>query len=190
MGRETKSVSNGIGNRLANYRRLANMSALKLSAATSGRITRTVISNIENGRKADVSVDELILLSLALGIPPVALALPIDEPFKEVEISYGLISTNSELMNWFQGNPGYDVYPKDDPEAKMGFPRSAATAISNEIIEGVNEYKKTAGLLERSIAIFPKSVLEEAEQKVDSLSNKLHNLGIDLKAKQIDEAND
>ncbi|MDF9809846.1 transcriptional regulator with XRE-family HTH domain [Aurantimicrobium minutum] len=181
MGLEANRPSTGIGKRLANYRRLANMSAQELSSATSGRISRTVISNIENGRKADVTIDELIHLSLALGVPPVALALPIDEPFREFEITYGLCSNTAELMLWFQGNSsGFGAFMPNDPTSVMPFPRSTATAVSNEIIQSVTEYKKTAELLDRAIDIFPASALGDAENKVDTLSKKLLNLGIDL----------
>ncbi|WP_281640528.1 helix-turn-helix domain-containing protein [Aurantimicrobium minutum] len=182
MGKEVNSPSYGIGKRLANYRRMANLSAQELSDATTGKITRTVISNIENGRKTDVSIDEVIHLSLALGIPPVALALPIEEPFKEFEISYGLSSNTGELMLWFQGNStGFGAFRPEDPKYVMAFPRSTATAVSSEIINSISEYLAVTSELKALKISYPHDPFEEYEPKIAALTHKLTNLGIDLR---------
>jgi transcriptional regulator with XRE-family HTH domain len=78
--------SEGIGRRLAQYRRLSGLSAQELSDKIGGMLSRSVIANIENGRKTDLTVDQLIALSWALDVPPVALALPLDEPYRFIRI--------------------------------------------------------------------------------------------------------
>lgn len=79
--------SDRIGERLSFYRRLSGLSAAELSDLTNGAISKGVIANIETGRKRDLTVDELISLSWALQIPPVALALPIESPEAMVKVA-------------------------------------------------------------------------------------------------------
>lgn len=69
---------NPIGTRIAAYRRKAGFDrAADLAAAIpNDRITTSVIQNIESGRKADISVTQLLEISYALGITPVMLLAP------------------------------------------------------------------------------------------------------------------
>ncbi|WP_315637300.1 MULTISPECIES: helix-turn-helix transcriptional regulator [Microbacterium] len=54
--------------RLKAARRSAGVSAQALSDATG--VTRSVIANIESGRKKSITVDEIVAFSAALGITP------------------------------------------------------------------------------------------------------------------------
>jgi transcriptional regulator with XRE-family HTH domain len=63
------------------------MSAQQLSDATGGLVSRSVIANIESGRRTDVSIDELFYLAHALGVNPMGLALPIDTPEASIQLS-------------------------------------------------------------------------------------------------------
>jgi transcriptional regulator with XRE-family HTH domain len=94
----------GIGERLARFRRIAGFSAQRLSDETSGMVSRGTISRIESGSKVDVSVDELILLSAALGIHPAALAVPFERPFANVMMWPEAYATPASLLGWFMGN--------------------------------------------------------------------------------------
>ncbi|WP_010156515.1 helix-turn-helix domain-containing protein [Leucobacter chromiiresistens] len=97
--------SQNIGKRIAFYRQMNGMSAAELSERTLGAISKGVIANIETGRKKDLTVDELITLSWALGVPPVAIALPIDTPFGHVKIAEGKDEVRtvnvSNTARWF-----------------------------------------------------------------------------------------
>jgi transcriptional regulator with XRE-family HTH domain len=68
--------------RLITARRCAlSMSAQELSDATERlglMVSRSVIANFESGRRAAITVDELIVLSRALGLNPVKL-LDVDD---------------------------------------------------------------------------------------------------------------
>ncbi|MGW8374239.1 helix-turn-helix domain-containing protein [Streptomyces sp. ODS28] len=62
------------------YRRNQGLSAQALSDRCTERgmpIPRAVISNLENGRRTNVSVAELLVLAAALDVPPAALAFPV-----------------------------------------------------------------------------------------------------------------
>ncbi|MGC7152982.1 helix-turn-helix domain-containing protein [Paenarthrobacter ureafaciens] len=103
--------SKNIGKRLARYRKLAGMTAQQLSDALGGELSRSVIANIESGRKSDLTVDQLFALAWVLGVPPVVLALPVEDPYAEVLL--------------VEGEPGV-VLPSHAAVSWMTFSRNAA----------------------------------------------------------------
>ncbi|TFC85799.1 XRE family transcriptional regulator [Cryobacterium sp. TmT2-59] len=90
-----------IGRRVAGYRRAAGFkTAEELAAAIANpAITKSTIQNVESGRKADLSVMQLLDISKALGIPPVALVVPINQPFDRARIP-GASEAVSQMTNW------------------------------------------------------------------------------------------
>lgn len=83
----SNQICAGFGERLSRYRKLAGLSAQELSLFVGSLVaTRSVIANMENGRVANVTLEKLFALSYALGIPPIALALPLTTPFAKVAI--------------------------------------------------------------------------------------------------------
>lgn len=77
----------GLGTRLATYRkRLGFGSTRALSARTGGRISESVLQNIESGRKLDLSVSQLLEISRALGISPLLLLAPLETPFATLDL--------------------------------------------------------------------------------------------------------
>jgi len=108
-----------IGRNVALYRRALKMSAEELAEAVG--MTRSVIANLENGRKDDVTVKQLFALSNALGVPPVTLAIDVNDPAgtPEFTIDQRLVEDydfttgeakmvaapfrNAEAMRWFSG---------------------------------------------------------------------------------------
>lgn len=81
--------SEGIGKRLAKYRKLAGLSAQQLSDKIWGEMSRAVIANIESGRKSDITIDQLLAIAWALDIPPLALAVSAETPFERISIVNG-----------------------------------------------------------------------------------------------------
>jgi len=77
------------------------MSAQALADATG--LTRSIITNIENGRRETVTLAELESISIALGVPPIALALPVDRPFDWVRTGDLNVSVLG-LMSWWSGD--------------------------------------------------------------------------------------
>ena len=69
----------GIGRRVAHYRRLEGLSAQEL--ANYAGLTRAVVANIETGRRSDLTVRELLALSEGLRVPPAALLFDVSRPF-------------------------------------------------------------------------------------------------------------
>ncbi|TFD56401.1 helix-turn-helix domain-containing protein [Cryobacterium sp. Hh38] len=77
-------AQNGIGQRVAKYRKAEGFSAQKLADRIGS--TRSIVTNIENGRREDVTVEELLRLSAALRVPPAALLFDVEKPYSGVEI--------------------------------------------------------------------------------------------------------
>lgn len=87
--------------RVAKYRHVEGWSAQKLAAAAG--LTRSVIANIENGRRPDVTVGELTKIAFALRVPLVALMLPVDRPFDQVQTGNS-DHTVAGVVKWITGN--------------------------------------------------------------------------------------
>ena len=84
----SQPITEGIGQRIARYRRLNRWSARQLADATDGALTRDTVANIENGRRTDVSVRQFLAIALALRIPPTALLIDFEHPFELSEIRF------------------------------------------------------------------------------------------------------
>lgn len=65
-------------------------------------LQRTVISNLENGRRRDVSVADVLVLAAALEVAPAALVFPVGYA-AEVECLPGRTSPPLEAADWFAG---------------------------------------------------------------------------------------
>ena len=186
-----QKASEGIGERLAHYRRLAGLSAQQLSDQLRGSISRGVIANIESGRKTDVSVDQLLALSYQLGISPVVLALPIDQPNRLIRISEGARGTASartgELIDWW-----LNVYGR----APGVVAPHAAAALSESILDRLEVLRiasRHLGVIQDAldrVAIDPtadpefegalRKELQSAEAEVTEAQRRLEALGVDL----------
>jgi transcriptional regulator with XRE-family HTH domain len=69
-------VAKGIGQRVAYYRKRADLTAVMLSARCEERglpLDRNVIAKLENGHRNSVTVDEVYVLAAALDVPPLLL---------------------------------------------------------------------------------------------------------------------
>ncbi|MEW2066613.1 helix-turn-helix transcriptional regulator [Streptomyces sp. NPDC007346] len=103
-------VSRAIGREVRRHRRERGMSAQQLSDACAelgGDLPRTVISNIENGRRSNLSVADTTLLAAALGVPPVALVYPVGYE-DEVEHLPGQTVSPLQAADWWNGEPAPD----------------------------------------------------------------------------------
>ena len=77
-----------IGRRIAHYRRAAGIRSTEELAARIGnpRITDSVLRNIETGRKADVTVSQLVDIAWALRVPLTVLLVPMERPLDPVDL--------------------------------------------------------------------------------------------------------
>ena len=77
-----------IGKRIAQYRKFGKIgTAADLAARIPNpKVTASVIQNIESGRKADLSVSQLLDIAMGLGVSPLVLLVPVDTPFQRVDL--------------------------------------------------------------------------------------------------------
>ena len=78
-----------IGKRIADYRKFGKIgTAADLAARIPNpKVTASVIQNIESGRKADLSVSQLLDIAMGLGVSPLVLLVPVGSPFQQVDLS-------------------------------------------------------------------------------------------------------
>lgn len=171
----TTNPTDGIGERLARYRRMAGYSAQRLSDITEGQISRGTIARIETGVKVEITVDELIILAMALGISPVALALPLTNPYKQIDFWGGSKVTVADLANWFKCGITELQMPIDLEGDTEDYYGTAATVVSQDTLDGVLEYNELINLphSERN---------DDSRKRREQLRSRLTMLGVDLSA--------
>ncbi|MFI5495250.1 hypothetical protein [Actinoplanes sp. NPDC051859] len=155
--------------RLKECRRLAGWSALQLAeqlaALGATKLTANILRNLEAGRRQQaVSVEELLLLALALQVPPEALLAPREGD--RIDLMPGLTVEGPDFLAWLRGEqplPGTET----DPE---WFRKAAATAFGEH---GGMQVSATlrAEFLQRASAAFDgflaisDAMAEDAERK-------------------------
>ena len=178
--------SDGLGKRLAYYRKLSGMSAEQLSQKVP--MSRAVIANIESGRKKDVTVDEMLALAWALDIPPVALALPIEQPNVFLNPAEGTREASRfrawSVIEWFLTGK------------KFSEPATPQQMIAHNRIKMLLDYVRTRERVDRGRAEVSRgdatsadwvAILPEQEAHLKDLIEGLTGLGVDLTDYKIDE---
>lgn len=80
-----------IGARIGFYRRANGWTMDDLASRTNGAVGKSVIANLETGRRTDLTVRQMVELSRALGVTPLALLLPLERPFqRELENGWSI----------------------------------------------------------------------------------------------------
>lgn len=181
----TQRPSDGFGARLSYYRKLAGLSAERLSQRVP--MSRAVIANIESGRKKDVTIDEMLALAWALDIPPVALALPLDQPNVFVQTASGDARTESArahaAIDWFMTGK------------KPGGASTPQQMIAATRLRMLRDYYSTRNQLTRAESAISSgdqsanwvAIADEQKVRLRDLTEELTGLGIDLTYYKIDE---
>lgn len=94
-----------VAERIKAYRQRRKLSAQQLADACEKigmKIPRSVIANIESGRRPMVSVPELLVIAQALEIPPLLLLLPLGYA-DTVEIAPGVEVPTMDAFLWLTG---------------------------------------------------------------------------------------
>ena len=106
-------------------RRRRGWSAAQLGEAMSGQgipWDRSIVANLENGRRASVSVDEWLALAYVLEVPPISLLVSPD-PNAEYMATPALATSAGRIEPWVAGSlplPGIDphLYGSDRARAR------------------------------------------------------------------------
>lgn len=183
----TQRPTHNIGSRISRYRKMAGLSARELSDKVGGEMSRGVIANIESGRKTDITIDQLLALSWALDVPPVALALPLEEPNRMVAVVAGTESMealrSSDLADWFMAKQ-YVSPLRDATGPGRGFAQA--------LIIAVEEYESTNRRLQwreqqLDAGEIDAATVEAARDEHARVLRRLSDLGVDLSHYGVDE---
>jgi transcriptional regulator with XRE-family HTH domain len=121
-----RRLASVIAERVKGIRKDRRMSAQDLADATAQLghpIKRSVIANLENGRRDSIGIAEVLVLARALDVPPLALVFPLGRA-PEAEVFPGASAPTWDAARWFTGEkPLPDDLPGQewaDPERWAG----------------------------------------------------------------------
>lgn len=73
---------------------------------------RSIVANVEAGRRDSVSIQELLTLAFVLGVPPALLLFPVGSPVA-VEVMPGKAAPPWDALRWFAGEGPYPLSPEE-----------------------------------------------------------------------------
>lgn len=158
-----------IGSNVARYRKAVGMSAADLAEAAQNGLTRSVIANLENGRKDDVTVRQLMALSAALMVPPVALLADCFRPGAASIYPVPRATpkvVNADVIQWVGGHDPRLYKPDEDPAGKL----------ANSALVAIRRYLTSVSWLRSTVRRFGEvrnTDGEEASEEKDYLSEQL-----------------
>lgn len=124
----------GLGARIKLARRQRGYRTTRELAAAipSGKITAAILENIESGRKADISVSQLLNIARALGVPPSMLLAPVGYPSSPLDLP--------NLSNDFDGMTAaeFDCWLSATPTSSYR-PRLAAERVDIDLLGALRE---------------------------------------------------
>jgi hypothetical protein len=152
------------------------------TAATAGyRVSRSVIADLENGRRRYVTTAELCALSWALKVPPIRLLYP-DLPDGQVEVIPGKQVPSIEAAMWFSGefpyvNKASDNLIQDLAELKEGV-RLVSLARERVTLEGQIRTWSSVGAharksKDRALADMAAERLMADRKRIEAISEEL-----------------
>ncbi|MFE2106575.1 helix-turn-helix domain-containing protein [Kitasatospora sp. NPDC059463] len=114
-------VTGRVAEAVRRFREERGMSAQDVAAACAKLgypIARSIIANLENGRRSGIDVAEVLVLAQVLDVPPVALLVPVGET-GEIEILPGRMYSTGEALQWICGELPLDYEPTSDTEKRF-----------------------------------------------------------------------
>ncbi|MBU8859652.1 MULTISPECIES: helix-turn-helix transcriptional regulator [unclassified Micromonospora] len=109
-----------IATQIRNWRNVRGLSAQQLSercASIGYPIPRNIIANIETGRRGSITVPEVIIIAMALNVPPILLIYPVGKELA-VRTSPRQDCGTFYAARWFMGDtrPTPDMAGLDEPD--------------------------------------------------------------------------
>lgn len=160
-----------IGRQVARYRKAAKLSGEELAEKAGVGLTRSVIANLENGRKDDVTVTQLMALANALHVPPALLVADVFDPGAESPYplpeysapSYDVkakqfsevpgMQRNAELIEWFGARSFRTRYPV----------KNSATKLANDAFAAVIWYLRARSAFRSAVIRYVQEMDESDE---------------------------
>lgn len=146
------------------------------TAALGNRVSRTTISELENGKRRYVTVAELVVLARALNTTPVALVYP--GPYDDIiDVSPGSPALQLWAAQWFSGLTETDPWPGSPEDDEADYERNLrGLRTTRKVAELGNRKTRLRTLLgpatddaERA-AIFDQ--IDDIQRQIDDLTDK------------------
>ncbi|MBY3988802.1 helix-turn-helix transcriptional regulator [Rhodococcus fascians] len=175
------------------------MSAAKLADRTVDigfGISRSVVADLETGRKKSIDVPELLVLAAALGVSPAQLLFP-DLPKGRVEVLPGLEQESHDALRWFSGEAGLLKPSPDwtdaDTQASVRMwvreqfdPRNDRVGITREWLQSLQTMRRARVQLRNGLSKSESAehietmqmAYEDARRRSEDLFHKMTELGM------------
>ncbi|MEV7631988.1 helix-turn-helix transcriptional regulator [Microbacterium sp. NPDC089318] len=160
-----------VGRRLSTVRKARGLSAAQLAdLIPGGTVSKTVITNVESGRKRDLTVKELVLVAHALNVSPVFLIVDPRSPWEPVDVP-GVDLTNVEYAR------RADIFY--NAGAFWGGAGAVETALAQgeESVRTLDEVRRVLASVELGHSRWEDSILRNPNQ---ALQDALHGLVLAL----------
>lgn len=154
----SSEVVPSIGQNIARYRKAEGLSAAELADKTGEGLTRSVLANLENGRKDDVTVKQLMALANALRVPPAFLIADLFDPGSPSPYpmpSYSVRSFDYESQSFTESTAGHRnnnllnwVTAKN---LRSNLPHTGAPELVAKVMNATLSYTAAVSSFERSI---------------------------------------
>ncbi|WP_435589784.1 helix-turn-helix domain-containing protein [Micromonospora aurantiaca (nom. illeg.)] len=98
-----------IARRVRKLREGKGWSATELAAAMTAagvKWDRSVVANLETGRRRSVTVDEMFALAYVLDVAPVNLIAPVDDEWADYPVIAGVETHGIKIRDWIRGVVG------------------------------------------------------------------------------------
>lgn len=141
-------------------------------AAIGVPLDRSVIANLENGRRASVDVQELLALALAFGVTPAALLVDLDAD--QVDVTPTTRATPLELLLWLQGRVPLKGHDAAIPHRAAGAVARYATALTR--VRSRERYHHDIG--ETEVSEKDREALNMAQAELRQATVDLRALGV------------
>ena len=151
-------------------------------------IPRSIIANLENGRRASVDLAEVLILAKALDVPPVALLVPAGQT-GAMEILPGQTYSTDDALQWITGETMLDDEPEEDTvEERFDEIRRHRQAVHNLLksVSRAEEYRRGAAMTrDRPTRDANLELVARLDEFVSEQSRSLQDFRATMRAKGI-----
>ncbi len=167
--------SSSIGRQVRLYRKLNRWSAEELAKRSGPGLSRSIIANLESGRRTELSVSQLMAIAAAMEVSPIVLLLDITDPEASADPAVfpafptKVDSTTTGVLTWLEGSlsSAPALHSKNAStklmriQRELGAAAEQTLALRIQVLEGEIEMR-TRGELVPDFASLPD------EQKLES----------------------
>jgi transcriptional regulator with XRE-family HTH domain len=135
------AVTREIAQRMKDLRRKRDLDQAELAERMTGLGVpwdRSIVANLESGRRRSVAVDEVYALALALNVAPVHLLVPVDDGDQPYQVTATVTAERFRVRAWIRGHALLEKFPRagasreffsEQPEEDIEWGRLTDTAL-------------------------------------------------------------